>query len=259
LPLVVFQGNLIKTNQYQLINNSVTAHEKAGFRAGTGFFVGCRAGGPTFGPSPCYPYLVKKTLLLLIAATGLSASAAQAQYRGRGGNVSLGLKAGATLTNLAGADAPSLNNRFGFQVGGFANIGLSKLFAFQPELLFSQKGYWSPVVGDYGTRLNYLDVPLAFHVNTDGFFFEAGPQVGFLLTASSQAGSVSQDVKSQYNTLDLGYLFGLGYQLKHGLGAGLRYNGGASNIYVSTTNGNTTTQSRQRNSAFQLYATYSFN
>ena len=99
---------------------------------------------------------MKKTILLL--ALGLGAStAAQAQYRGRGGNVSLGIKAGASLTNFVGDDANAFQGRtvdyrFGFQAGVFANIGFAKLFAFQPELLYSQKGAKLKDV-DAGVRL----------------------------------------------------------------------------------------------------------
>ncbi|WP_151089282.1 porin family protein [Hymenobacter baengnokdamensis] len=208
---------------------------------------------------------MKKSIITLLALVlGLS-TAAQAQYRGRGGNVSLGIKAGAALTSFVGKDTqtPGGNSgydyRLGFQAGVFANIGFSKLFAFQPELLYSQKGASVRDVVDMRTRLNYLDVPLAFHVNTDGFFFEAGPQVGFLLAAKNESGSTSVDVKDAYKQVDFGYLAGLGYQLKHGLGIGLRYNGAFTNFPVSTTTGNVTVQPRARNSAFQLYATYSFN
>lgn len=204
-------------------------------------------------------FRMKKTMIMLLAL-GLSAStAAQAQRRGRSssGNVSLGLKAGASLTSLVGADAKGFDNRFGFHGGIFANIGLTPLFAFQPELLYSQKGGNYANVTDRSLRLHYIDVPLAFHVNTGGLFFEAGPQVGFLVGAKSQNGSVSVDVKNRYNSVDFGYLFGLGYQLKHGLGVGLRYNGGFTNIDQTTTIGNTTVQARARNSAFQLYLTYS--
>ncbi|AMJ64467.1 porin family protein [Hymenobacter sp. PAMC 26628] len=186
-------------------------------------------------------------------------SAAQAQYRGRGGNVSLGLKAGASLTDFVGPNAKNVfNNRFGFNAGIFANIGLTRLVAFQPEVLYSQKGAKTNAV-DVNYRLHYVDVPLAFHVNTDGFFFEAGPQVGFLVAAKYQAGNTSTDITSSYKSIDFGYLAGLGYQLKHGLGVGLRYNGAFTNFPKSSMNGNTTTQPQQRNSAFQLYATYSFN
>ncbi len=206
---------------------------------------------------------MKKTILFLSLGLGLS-TAAQAQYRGRGGNVSLGIKAGASLTNFVGADTKiggtnAFDYRYGFNAGVFANIGFAKLFAFQPELLYSQKGAKLSNNSDAGIRLHYVDVPLAFHVNTDGFFFEAGPQVGFLVAAKSEAGSVSVDVKNNYKSVDFGYLAGLGYQLKHGLGVGLRYNGAFTNFRNSVTIGSVTVQPRQRNSAFQLYATSSFN
>jgi hypothetical protein len=196
--------------------------------------------------------------MLLALGLGFS-TAAQAQRRGHGGgsSVSLGLKAGASLTNFTGADAQGYDNRFGFHAGIFANIGLTSLFAFQPELLYSQKGANYSGSSDRSLRLHYIDVPLAFHVNTGGLFFEAGPQVGFLVGANYQNGSASTDVKGLYNSADFGYLFGLGYQLKHGLGVGLRYNGGFTNVEKAKVFGNTTIQSRARNSAFQLYLTYS--
>ena len=202
---------------------------------------------------------MKKTFLLLILVGGVC-TAAQAQYRGRGGNVSLGLKAGASLTDFVGEDAKGFDNRFGFHAGAFANIGFAKLFAFQPEVIYSQKGAHFANNGDTGLRLHYVDVPLSFHVNTDGFFFEAGPQVGFLVAAKSENGSVSTDAKGTFKAVDFGYLAGLGYQLKHGIGIGLRYNGAFTNVYKEvplTTN--SVSQQRTRNSAFQLYATYSFN
>lgn len=209
---------------------------------------------------------MKKYLIIASAGLWLGASpAAHAQYRGRGGNVSLGLKAGATLTSLVGANTKNAagnsvyDYRFGFLAGGFANIGFARLFAFQPELLYSQKGANEKGSSDISVRLHYVDVPLAFHVNTDGFFFEAGPQVGFLVAARRQVGNASTDIASGYKSVDFGYLGGLGYQLKHGPGIGLRYNGAFTNLPVSYTAGNTTYQNQVRNSAFQLYATYSFN
>ena len=65
--------------------------------------------------------------------------------------------------------------------------------------------------------------------------------------------------ENQFNTLDLGYVVGLGYQRKRGLGAGLRYNGGVTNFYSPVTVAGASVQSRQRNDAFQLYLTYSVN
>lgn len=194
---------------------------------------------------------MKKTLFTLALLAGLT-GAAQAQR-----NVSLGLKAGGSYSSFVGKQAPSEESIFGFHAGVFANIGLTDLFAFQPEVIYSQKGS-NPSVVDFKNRLHYVDVPLSFHVNTNGLFFEAGPQVGFLVAAQQQVGNTSTDIKSRYNTIDFGYLAGLGYQRKTGPGIGLRYNGGFTNVPRSYTTGNVTVQDNIRNSAFQLYLTYSF-
>lgn len=195
---------------------------------------------------------MKKTLFILALLAGLT-GAAQAQRS----NVSLGIKAGPSYSGFAGAQATNYESVFGFHAGVFANIGLTDLFAFQPEIIYSQKGAKVSNI-DLTTRLNYVDIPLSFHVNADGFFFEAGPQLGILLAAQDKAGSVSVDRKPIYNTLDFGYLAGLGYQRKTGPGIGLRYNGGFTNVEKSRTAGTVTVQDNIRNSAFQLYLTYSF-
>ena len=104
---------------------------------------------------------MQKTFLTLSLVLGLAASA-QAQ-RGNG-NLSLGLKAGGTLSSFAGADAGTAKNLFGFQAGGFANISLSDLFAFQPEVLYSQKGAKVPALlgGDITRRFHYIDAAPGF-------------------------------------------------------------------------------------------------
>jgi len=194
---------------------------------------------------------MKKTIFTLALLAGLS-GAAQAQH-----NISLGLKAGGTYSSFVGENADNSKSIFGFHAGGFVNIGLTKLFAFQPELLYSQKG--DKVGSSEGiTRLSYLDIPLAFHVNANGLFFEAGPQVGVLLGAKYKNGGFSTDQKGLYNDFDFGYLVGLGYQRKTGPGIGLRYNGGFTNVAQSTKTAVGTFQPQARNSAFQLYLTYSF-
>ncbi|WP_022825476.1 porin family protein [Hymenobacter norwichensis] len=195
---------------------------------------------------------MKKEILSLALLTIL-AGTAHAQR-----NVSLGLKAGGTLSNFVGKQSFERENAFGFQAGGFINLGFSRLFAFQPEVIYSRKGAKSPTSPTIHTRLDYVDVPLVFHINVDGLFFEAGPQVGFLVAAKDKVDTQLLDTKARYNTVDAGYIFGLGYQRKAGLGVGLRYNGGITNIEKSVLVGTTKIQNNIRNSAFQLYLTYSF-
>lgn len=208
---------------------------------------------------------MKKSILLLAVLLLVASLGARAQHwkRGRGlrgnHNISLGVKGGAAFSSFVGDDAGRPEYLTGPQAGVFANISLSQLIAFQPEVLYSRKGYEFNRL-DQRLKLSYLDVPLAFHVNTDGFFLEVGPQLGFLLNAKAEAGSTSSDVKRSYNTLDVGYLGGLGYQFKEGLGIGARYNGGFTNVPLADLVTPTITiQRRQRNSSIQLYLTYSFN
>jgi hypothetical protein len=79
--------------------------------------------------------------------------------------------------------------------------------------------------------------------------------VGFLIRAQEDYGGVLSDIKSRYNAVDFGYAAGAGYQRKSGVGAGFRYNGGFRNALKE----GPTRQVLARNSALQLYLTYSFN
>lgn len=207
-----------------------------------------------------------KTFLTLALVAGLAGAAhAQRSVRTRSqtsNGVSLGLKAGVSQSDLVGQDAAIYQGIYGFHAGVFSNISFSKLFAFQPELLYSQKGAKVPTgLGDYATRrFHNVDIPLAFHVNTNGFFLEAGPQIGILAAVQDKYGSASTKVdRNGFKTATVGYLAGLGYQRKQGLGFGFRYNGDFSNVNQPVTVGPITYEPRIRHSVFQLYLTYSFN
>ncbi|RZK28267.1 MAG: PorT family protein, partial [Hymenobacter sp.] len=123
---------------------------------------------------------MKKSILLLAVVLFGASLGAQAQHRGRGRgprkkfNTSLGLKGGVAFSSFVGDDAGRPDYLTGLQGGLFANFSLSQLVAFQPEVLYSRKGYEFNRT-DQRLKLDYIDVPLAFHVNTDGFFFELGP------------------------------------------------------------------------------------
>jgi hypothetical protein len=247
--------------------------QKPGFVPEAGRFVALPSSGPqrnagqpvTLGIIYTRPFMQKTFLTLALVVSLAGAASAQRTVRTRSQSshgVSLGLKAGGSLSTLVGKDAGAYESIYGFHAGVFSNISLSKLFAFQPELLYSQKGAKSlNIFGDYVTRrFHYVDVPLAFHVNTNGLFFEAGPQIGFLVAAQDKVGSASVSLdRNNFKTADIGYIAGLGYQRKSGLGIGFRYNGEFTNVPQSVTAGPVTFQARQRNSVFQAYLSYSIN
>ena len=199
-----------------------------------------------------------KKLLLSGALLAATAGIAHAQ------SPSFGIKAGASLTNAVGSATTGANykNKFGFHGGFVANLPVSDIFSIQPELLYSMKGYkfngidpYSAVTYNFKQTLHYIDVPVLARINAGGLFFEAGPQIGYLVAAKSSIddGTVptrSYSGRDNLRKVDFGYAAGLGYQLPNGPGIGLRYNGGFKNIF------NTYEGAGARNSAFQLYLSY---
>ncbi|RZJ55927.1 MAG: PorT family protein [Flavobacterium sp.] len=151
-----------------------------------------------------------------------------------------GVKAGVNLANVGG-DFEDTSSKIGFHVGGFAEFKLSDKFSIQPELLFSTQGAKSDgqeedgIAYDAKLNLSYLNIPVMakFYV-AEKFSLEAGPQIGFLLSAKSkyEAGSFSEDVdvKDAYESIDFGVNFGAGYDFTENLSAGVRYNLGLANI-----------------------------
>ncbi|MCB9201950.1 MAG: PorT family protein [Flavobacteriales bacterium] len=160
-----------------------------------------------------------------------------------GQETKFGAKAGVNLANLTG-DVENSDMKVGFYVGGYANIGITEVFSFQPELLYSAQGAKFEESGSgysYEEKLNlsYLNIPLMLQYElAEGFKAEFGPQVGFLLSAKdkwegSYAGeseSGDEDVKDAFKSIDFGLNIGLNYELESGLNFGARYNVGLSNI-----------------------------
>jgi hypothetical protein len=187
---------------------------------------------------------MKKIILSLGLLAGISATA-QAQ-------ATFGLKAGASLTSLTG-DTDGLESKFGFHGGLVANFKFGDALSIQPEVLYSMKGAQSSESSKFKLKTNYIDIPVMLQYDADGLFFEAGPQLGILASAKSGDGSDDTDVKSSFNSVDFGYAVGLGYKLESGPMVGLRYNGGITSIIKDDTS-----DTKTRNSAFQLYVGYMF-
>ena len=202
---------------------------------------------------------MKKFVLSLGLLIGVACAANAQEAR-------FGVKAGVSLANVSGKNTKEAKNLVGATAGVMADFSFSDLISFHPELLYSQKGakIESSSTGFTQTgqiRTGYIDVPLLLRVKADGLFFEAGPQVGFLISKKSEQTVTIQGfgTRSSTNTstngtrkVDLGYIAGVGYQLPQGLEIGLRYNGGIFDL--SDPSGG----SKTRNSVFQLQLGYLF-
>ncbi|MFM8592713.1 MAG: porin family protein [Sphingomonadales bacterium] len=187
-----------------------------------------------------------KAILLTLLFAGLFSVAANAQFH-------LGLKAGTNVTKVEGR---SFQDEFsyGYQLGAFAEIKLSKQLTLQPELLINQ--YKAALDTNYNNLLNnalrglssvkldYLSIPILLNYKLGGGFIslQAGPQFGILFDKSNSFGQNAQNAFKQGDLSMLG-----GIQLKAGI---FRINGryfiGLSDI------NDLTNDSRWKNQGFQL-------
>ena len=175
-----------------------------------------------------------KKIFLSVVVLAMTVVAANAQVR-------FGIKAGVNNSTLGGdaADFDGKKSNTGFNAGVYTNIPFSEHFSFQPELMYSaNEGFeYRPNTNtELNYNLSYVNVPLMVQFKSDkGIYGEAGPYVGFLVSAKEKLNvggtKTESDVKNSFKGTDLGAGLGIGYISKSGLGIGARYNMGLANIY----------------------------
>jgi Outer membrane protein beta-barrel domain len=117
--------------------------------------------------------------------------------------------------------------------GVFAQINITEYFSVQPELVYSKQGNGYETNGvKESSNLDYINIPVMLQLNTKkGFSFEAGPELGFLMSAKyKEDGTVKRDIKQSFKGTNLSLGLGLVYRTKIGIGFGFRYNMGLSNV-----------------------------
>jgi len=191
--------------------------------------------------------MMKNVITILIAAVLVSFGFQQAEAQDQ--EMRFGAKAGISLYNITTSvsgggmsiDATS-DSRLGFALGAYAIIPFHEMFAFQPELMFVQKGgkesdddddFFNG--GDTELILNYLDIPLLvrFNVPVDAPvspYLTAGPVLGIFLSGTEKFDGESESIDEGINTLNFGLSLGAGvaYNQFH---FDLRYEFGLSNIF----------------------------
>ena len=143
---------------------------------------------------------------------------------------SVGLKAGANISNFTGGDFSEVKKKslVGIYGGAYLNFWMGKNFSIQPEALISTQG--AKIEEDGATsnyKLSYITIPVMFKYKTDGgFYLEAGPQAGFKISENIPEQTVDKFAKN----LDLSIGAGLGFQSASGFGIGARYLAGLSKV-----------------------------
>ncbi|MCX2719983.1 porin family protein [Lentiprolixibacter aurantiacus] len=172
--------------------------------------------------------------LMLISLLSLFALTSYAQA-----DVNFGARAGVNLATLSGDDSDFYDTRTAIYLGFMAEFGLTDMLALRPELNFSMQGAKISEGGEEADlKINYLNIPVMLKIGvTDGFYFEAGPQIGFLMSADVDFDGVEVDIKDEVKDIDFGGNIGLGYELENGLLFNARYNIGFTDLNEDDTEG----------------------
>lgn len=188
-----------------------------------------------------------KARLYVLIAFVFFAQAAMAQIK-------FGIKGGVNITKVNGV-AFRDEFRYGYHLGGFAEIGLGKKWGIQPEVLFNQyqtradssfKDVYqnSLSFSNYrDVKLNYLSIPLLLNYKLANIFsLQAGPQFGVLI---SQDKNLVQNGKEAFKNGDFSFLGGAQINISKLRVTG-RYVVGLNNI------NDISNQNKWKNQGFQL-------
>lgn len=208
------------------------------------------------GISVCRQLMVR--LLAVLAAVFVAGAAgAQTHYSA---NMAVGVKAGADMSRMF--FNPSVNQKmpFGATAGVTFRYVEEAHFGIIAELNFVQRGWkedFEDAPYNYRRTLNYLQLPVLAHIyfgRRGRFFFNAGPEIGVLLSESTSANfnpaematlpdfpnvnrmNTQMTLKAQ-NRFDYGIAAGIGGEFsiteKHALNIEARFYYGLGNVFKS--------------------------
>lgn len=194
-----------------------------------------------------------KKILLSVACLLLLADSVSAQYyrprqrhprrqqqqqtRNDFNTVKFGIVAGVNVANVVDVNNANFNTGTiaGFNGGLDLDIPIHYPFIFEPEVLYSGKGFTAQTdgYGQFTQRTNWIDVPLLLKIKAaPGFNFVAGPQIQFLLsTQNTYDNGYNLATQTTYNNAADGYsktvvggVFGISFDLSPNVELRARYN-----------------------------------
>jgi hypothetical protein len=191
---------------------------------------------------------LRSLALLTIASTLTSLSFAQKS----GASFHVGAKAGANIFKVDGSSMKDEFN-FGYNIGAFAELNISKEIGIQPEVMWNQTNFrtgtnfndiYPEGTNDIKGKLNYLSIPILFSYTPTKFIsFQLGPQFGILL---DQDKSIMKNGEEAFKKGDFSALGGVQLNIG-GLKLGGRYVVGLTNI------NDIDNKEKWKNQGFQVY------
>ena len=147
----------------------------------------------------------KISLLIVVVAFMVNYSNAQENRSSSANQIQFGLKVGANYSNVYDAKGDQFNAdpKFGLATGAFLSIPIAKYFAFQPEVLYSQKGFQATgrILGsdyDFTRTTTFIDVPLLLAVKPSSLVtILVGPQFSYLVKQKDVFANSSTTINQQ--------------------------------------------------------------
>ncbi len=152
---------------------------------------------------------------------------------------SFGVKGGISFANIIKTDDSNFKTDYntGYNAGVFVAVPIIGSLAFQPELMFSQKGYKSERAGILGSgtltqTTSWIDIPILAKISpVSGFSIYLGPQVSFLTkTNTKYEGDFTSAQQTKHeNDADkfkksiVGGVLGAGFNVGKNLSVNARY------------------------------------
>jgi hypothetical protein len=207
--------------------------------------------------------LFKSTLLFVGICSTLTSYSQSSDSRE---NFSFGIKAGINRSNVwdeKGQDFRA-DPKTGLAAGVFLSLPLGAIIGFQPELMFSQKGFkGSGTLLGTGYSLtrtsNFIDVPLLLQIKPiKELTFLVGPQYSYLMsqkdvyTLGSNSYEQSEEFKNENIRENiLGFVIGADINFQHFL-----ISGRLAWDFVNNNGDGSTTTPRYKNELFQITLGY---
>lgn len=205
------------------------------------------------------------TLTLLVGTLGFSQDSSIPSSDSRQ-ELKFGLKAGVNFANVYDEENQDYvaDGKAGFAAGGFLSIPIGKFIGFQPEVMYSQKGFKATgsFLGqnyEFSRTSTFLDIPLQLQIKPiEQLTFLVGPQYSYLLETKDEFNNSSSTNQQSVNSDNFkknifGFVVGADVNLEDFVISGRA----GWDISKNDTDGNNT-EPRYKNQVIQLTLGYRF-
>ncbi len=180
--------------------------------------------------------MMRRVILISLILLSFSAASAQEEEDKR---ISFGVKGGVNFSNIIKSGNGNFRTGYltGFSAGLFTNIPVANRLSFEPEILYTTKGFKTAEEGlfidrTFSQTTSWIEIPLLAKVwITPTFNLVLGPQVSFLTKTTNKFEGIFTELERTYYNEDanglrnsvIGGTIGIGVDITDNLSIKGRY------------------------------------